>query len=144
MDELRAAVLRMPLRKLPAITAAMLKSKYRIRAALASFPEVELRRIQDPSGDTGCFLITTDATSDVARCVNASLKAEGIRTYPQGISNILMTDWGLHLYYNNVRLVRRTSVSSDFHGIWPRIAAWFRNIVGAHARWRIACLSAAS
>ncbi|MBV9081075.1 MAG: DegT/DnrJ/EryC1/StrS family aminotransferase [Acidobacteriaceae bacterium] len=114
MDELRAAVLRVQLRKLPAITAAMRSSKYRIRASLANFPEVQLRRIIDPSGDTGCFLITTYATAEVARRVNESLKAEGIRTYPQGISNVLMTDWGLHLYYNNVSLVRKTSVSSNF------------------------------
>src|SRR5262249_26697934 len=100
MDELRAAVLRVQLRKLPAITAAMRQSKYRIRARLASFPAVQLRRIPDPSGDTGCFLITTYATPDVAWRVNDALKAEGIRTYPQGISNILMTNWGLHLYYN--------------------------------------------
>jgi 8-amino-3,8-dideoxy-alpha-D-manno-octulosonate transaminase len=34
MDELRAAVLRVQLRKLLAITAAMRRSKYRVRAAL--------------------------------------------------------------------------------------------------------------
>jgi len=110
LDELRAAVLRVQLRKLPAITAAMRRSKYRIRAALAGFPQVGLRRIADPSGDTGCFLITTYATPETARQVNAGLQAEGIRTYPQGISNVVMTDWGLHLYYNNVSLLRRASV----------------------------------
>ena len=114
MDELRAAVLRVQLRKLPAITAAMQHSKYRIRAALGAFPEVRLRRIQDPSGDTGCFLITTYATPETARRVNEALKSEGIRTYPQGISNVLMTDWGLHLYYNNVSLVKKTSVAAGF------------------------------
>lgn len=114
MDELRAAVLRVQLRKLPAITEAMRKSKYRIRAALAGFPEVHLRRIEDPAGDTGCFLITTYATANAARRVNESLRAEGIRTYPQGISNILMTNWGLHLYYNNVSLVQKTGVSAGF------------------------------
>jgi len=114
MDELRAAVLRVQLQKLPAIITAMRKSKYRIRAGLGDFPEAQLRRMIDPSGDTGCFLITTYPTPDVARRVNESLKAEGIRTYPQGISNVLMTGWGLHLYYNNVSLVRKTSVSPGF------------------------------
>ncbi len=37
------------------------------------------------------------------------LRAEGIVTSPQGVSNVVMTDWGLHLYYNNVSLVGRTS-----------------------------------
>jgi len=114
MDELRAAVLRVQLRKLPAITAAMRNSKYRIRAALAGIPEVRLRRILDPAGDTGCFLITTYASPEAARRVHDALEAAGIRTYPQGISNVLMTDWGLHLYYNNVSLVQKASVAPGF------------------------------
>jgi len=110
LDELRAAILRVQLRKLPAITGAMRASKYRIREALAAFPQVRLRRIQDPAGDTGCFLITTYETPDLAQRVQASLKAEGIGTYPQGVSNVVMTGWGLHLYYNIISLVRKTSV----------------------------------
>jgi len=110
MDEVRAAILRVQLRKLPAITSAMRRSKYRIRQALEQFPEVQLRRMVDPGGDTGCFLITTYVSSDMARRVNAMLRAEGIVTEPQGISNIVMTDWGLHLYYNIVSLVQRRSV----------------------------------
>jgi dTDP-4-amino-4,6-dideoxygalactose transaminase len=38
------------------------------------------------------------------------LRAEGIVTDPQGISNIVMTEWGFHLYYNIVSLVQKTSV----------------------------------
>ena len=109
MDELRAAVLRVQLRKLPAITGAMRRSKYRIRQALEQFPEVKLRRIQDPAGDTGCFLITTYADAATAQRVNRMLRAEGIVTAPQGISNVVMTEWGLHLYYNIVSLVQRAS-----------------------------------
>jgi 8-amino-3,8-dideoxy-alpha-D-manno-octulosonate transaminase len=107
MDELRAAVLRVQLRKLPATIGAMRKSKYRIRRALEPFKEVQLRRIIDPEGDTGCFLITTYRDAETARDVNASLRAEGIVTFPQGISNVVMTEWGLHLYYNNRSMVAR-------------------------------------
>ena len=109
MDELRAAILRVQLKKLPTIISAMRRSKYRIRQALEQFPEVRLRRIQDPLGDTGCFLITTYRDAETARRVNRMLRAEGIVTSPQGVSNVVMTDWGLHLYYNNVSLVGRTS-----------------------------------
>jgi dTDP-4-amino-4,6-dideoxygalactose transaminase len=42
--------------------------------------------------------------------VNKALRAEGIVTERQGISNIMMTEWGLHLYYNIASLVNRTSV----------------------------------
>jgi 8-amino-3,8-dideoxy-alpha-D-manno-octulosonate transaminase len=109
MDELRAAILRVQLMKLPAITGAMRRSKYRIRQALEQFPEVQLRRIQDPLGDTGCFLITTYKNAETARRVNRMLRAEGIVTSPQGVSDVVMTDWGLHLYYNNISLLRKAS-----------------------------------
>jgi 8-amino-3,8-dideoxy-alpha-D-manno-octulosonate transaminase len=114
LDEMRAAVLRVQLRKLPRIVAAMHASKYRIREALAKFPGVQLRKIVDPAGDTGCFLITTYADAETAQRVNGALRAEGMVTFPQGVSNVVMTDWGLHLYYNNVSLVNTASV--DGHG----------------------------
>jgi len=110
LDELRAAVLRVQLKKLPTTVAAMRRSKYRIRAALEKRPAVRLRRILDPAGDTGCFLIVTFADGVTARRVNEALRAEGIVTFPQGVSNILLTSWGLHLYYNNPSLVGKTSV----------------------------------
>jgi 8-amino-3,8-dideoxy-alpha-D-manno-octulosonate transaminase len=110
IDEMRAAVLRVQLSKLPAIVAAMHASKYRIRRALAGTPGVVFRTIQDQAGDTGCFLITTYATPETARNVNASLRDQGIIAAPGGISNILMTDWGLHLYYNITGLSRKDSV----------------------------------
>ena len=112
LDEMRAAVLRVQLKKLPKIVAAMHASKYRIREALAKLPGVQLRRIVDPAGDTGCFLITSYADAPRAQRVNRALRAEGIVTHPQGVSNVVMTDWGLHLYFNNVSLVNKTSVDA--------------------------------
>jgi len=114
MDELRAAILRVQLRKLPAIIGAMRASKYRIRAALARFPQVRLRRVSDPAGDTGCFLIATYPSPDAARRVNRRTRADGIVTWPQGCSNVVMTDWGMHLYYNIPSLVKKTSVAPGF------------------------------
>lgn len=110
MDEIRAAILRVQLRKLPKITGAMNRSKYRIRQAFEPFAEVQLRTIQDPSGDTGSFLISSYPDAASARRVNHMLRNEGIVTFPQGISDIVMTDWGLHLYSNIASLVKRTSV----------------------------------
>jgi len=110
MDEIRAAILRVQLRKLPQITGNMRRSKYRIREALKQFSQVGLRRIVDERGDTGCFLLTTFPTAELAREVNRALRAEGIVTFSQGINDIVMTDWGLHLYYNIPSLVQKTSV----------------------------------
>jgi 8-amino-3,8-dideoxy-alpha-D-manno-octulosonate transaminase len=109
LDELRAAVLRVQLSKLPQITGSMRRSKSRIRKAIENFPEIRLRRIVDPAGDTSSFLITTYENPKTAKQVNLALRAEGIVTYPQGVTNIVMTDWGFHLYYNIVSLVNRTS-----------------------------------
>ncbi len=108
MDELRAAILRVQLAKLPETTARMRHSKYRIRRALERIGKLRLRRVPDTEGDTGCFLITTYPDAAKAREVNRALRAEGIVTHPQGVSNVVMTDWGLHLYYNNASLVART------------------------------------
>jgi dTDP-4-amino-4,6-dideoxygalactose transaminase len=110
LDELRGAVLRVQLKKMPGIIERMRTSKYRIRQALEELPGVKLRRVVDPPGDTGAFLITTYENATIARQVNEALRAEGIVTFPQGLSNIRMTDWGLHLYYNIVSLVTRRSI----------------------------------
>lgn len=112
MDELRGAVLRVQLRKLPRVIESMHRSKYRIRKALEAHPAVQLRRVIDPAGDTGCFLITTYPDAATAREVCSALRAEGIHTYPQGTSNLVMTDWGLHLYSNNASLLQRASVDA--------------------------------
>lgn len=110
LDEVRAAILRVQLKKLPSIIERMHASKYRIRTALEKFPQVQLRKIIDKKGDTGCFLIITYHDAETAKKINLALRAEGIVTSSQGISNILMTDWGLHLYYNIPSLVNQTSV----------------------------------
>jgi 8-amino-3,8-dideoxy-alpha-D-manno-octulosonate transaminase len=109
IDELRAAILRVQLRKLPETVRRMRASKQRIRQALESINGVQLRRLVDPQGDTGSFLITTYDSAARAREVHEALLAEGIRTHPQGVSNIIMTGWGLHIYYNIASLAGRRS-----------------------------------
>ena len=109
LDELRASVLRVQLKKLPQVIASMHRSKYRIRQALEQYPEVRLRRIVDREGDTGCFLISTYKDPETARRICDALRAEGIVTSPQGVNNVVMTDWGLHIYSNIPSLVNKTS-----------------------------------
>jgi dTDP-4-amino-4,6-dideoxygalactose transaminase len=113
LDELRAAILRVQLRKLPAIIARMRGSKYRIRRQLEHYPQLHLRRIHDPQGDTGCFLIVSFAGAEMARNVNRALRAEGVVTSSQGVNNVVMTDWGLHIYSNIVSLVNKTSIDKS-------------------------------
>jgi 8-amino-3,8-dideoxy-alpha-D-manno-octulosonate transaminase len=109
LDELRGAILRVQLTKLPAIIAHMRESKYRIRKALENLPNIRLRRVVDPQGETGSFLICTFKDAASAKTTSEMLRSEGIFTEPQGVTNIVMEDWGLHLYYNILSLVYRTS-----------------------------------
>ena len=110
IDEMRAAILRVQLRKLPRVIEKMRSSKYRLRQALKKYPQATLRRIIDEAGDTGCFLLTTFPAAAMAREVNRALRAEGIVTFSQGVNNIVMTEWGLHIYHNIPSLVQKTSV----------------------------------
>ncbi|MFZ0518065.1 MAG: DegT/DnrJ/EryC1/StrS family aminotransferase [Acidobacteriaceae bacterium] len=110
MDEIRAAILRVQLRKLATVIGNMRRSKYRIRTALQQHPEIRLRKVVDTDGDTGGFLLTTFGAPEIAQKVNGALRAEGIVTSAIGINNIVMTQWGLHIYYNIPSLVHKTSV----------------------------------
>ncbi|MGB8479646.1 MAG: DegT/DnrJ/EryC1/StrS family aminotransferase [Acidobacteriaceae bacterium] len=110
LDEMRAAILRVQLRKLPTVIRHMNRSKYRIRHALEAYPGIHLRKIADPQGDTGSFLVTTYPSPETATRINQALRAEGIVTLPQGVNNIVMTHWGLHIYYNIPSLVQKTGV----------------------------------
>jgi dTDP-4-amino-4,6-dideoxygalactose transaminase len=109
LDEVRGAILRVQLEKLPQIIRHMRQSKYRIRSVLEGFPQLHLRRVVDCDGDTGCFLIFTLDRGSEAQRVRQALRAEGIATSAQGITNVVMTDWGLHIYSNIVSLVKKTS-----------------------------------
>jgi len=88
----------------------MRQSKYRIRHALEKFPQIRLRRVIDADGDTGAFLIVRLRNAEEARRINQELRAEGIVTSSQGVNNVVMTDWGLHIYSNIVSLVNKTSI----------------------------------
>jgi 8-amino-3,8-dideoxy-alpha-D-manno-octulosonate transaminase len=112
MDELRAAILRVQLKKLPTVISHMHNSKYRIRKALEQHSEIGFRRVVDPTGDTGCFLLTTFRDPETARETNRALRAEGIITLAQGVNNIVMTQWGLHIYYNIPSLVNKTGADT--------------------------------
>jgi 8-amino-3,8-dideoxy-alpha-D-manno-octulosonate transaminase len=98
------------LKKLPTVIEHMHRSKYCIRRELEQHPEIRLRKIIDQGGDTGCFLLTTFEDAESAREVNLALRAEGVVTLAQGVNNIVMTEWGLHIYYNIPSLVNKTGV----------------------------------
>ena len=107
LDELRAAVLRVQLRKLPATLARLRTSKFRIREALESLGKVNLRRLVDPAGDTGAFLLSTFPTEQLAREVNVRMRWHGITCSSDDVSNVILIDYGLHIYFNIPSLVQK-------------------------------------
>ncbi len=121
MSEIGAAVVRAQLRKLDAIVGHMRASKRRIKAALGDLREARWRRIDDPDGDSGPFIIATFATPDAARGVAKACAAGGLTC-------VHLPDYGLHVYYNVRALVEKRSNSADgFPWSHPSNAALVRD-----------------
>ena len=110
--ELLAAVVCAQLPKLDRITENMRQRKYALRKKLAAIPGLGFRRIIDPEGDTGAFLIMNWKDRDTCLRMVEETREMGIQTGPWGINNIHMTEWGLHIYYNNASLVEKRSLSA--------------------------------
>ncbi len=94
MSELAGAMSLAQLRKLDAITGAMRSSKYAIRRELGQIKGLQCRRIMDPEGDSGPFLIATLPSPDVCEAFADALHAEGIRGHEGSCACIAMENWG--------------------------------------------------
>jgi dTDP-4-amino-4,6-dideoxygalactose transaminase len=113
LDELRAAVLRVQLRKMDATINRMRHSKLRVRRFLEDQEKVSLRRLVDPDGDTGCFLITTYETAAAASAVNKRLRFHSIVCSSPETSNVVLADYGLHIYFNIAALGKKVGTDSS-------------------------------
>lgn len=113
MSELQAAFGLAQLSKLDRIVHAMRSAKYQIRAVISGIRGLQFRRIEDPSGDNGAFLITIYPTADIARRMAEKLKCLGIKAGPGGNLLFHFDDWGFHLYYNMPALVKKAGSSPD-------------------------------
>ena len=106
MAELCGAVASVQITKLPKILERMRASKRRIRAMLEGTPGLAFRRLNDPEGDTGPFLIMILPDEAAAVSAAGKMKAAGLR-------NIFrIADYGLHIYYNIPPLVGKTPLSA--------------------------------
>lgn len=115
MSEVAAAMLYAQVQKLDQITGAMRVRNRQLYAGLSQIPGVQTRRLIDPDGDSGPFVIITFPSGEIAAQMVEKTRAAGVRPGPQGVGNIRMTDWGLHIYYNNVSLVEKRGVNSSGH-----------------------------
>jgi len=112
MNELSAAMLVAQERKLDTITAAMRRLNQRLYAGLAGIAGVRPRRVIDPAGDSGPFVLLIWPDADTCQRMVQATREAGVVPGPLGLNNVSMRDWGLHLYYNNVSLTQKRGVNS--------------------------------
>jgi len=105
MSELCGAVANVQLAKLPRVIAHMRRSKTRVKELLKDVPKISFRRLNDPEGDTGPFLVLNLADEARAAAVAERMRAAG----QQSVWRI--ADYGLHVYYNIPSLVQRAPLS---------------------------------
>lgn len=105
MGELAGAVANVQLRKLSQVVEHMRTSKQRIKDMLGEIEGVSFRRLNDPDGDTGPFLILTVENESRAVGVTRRLK-------DKGIDNVFhLSEYGLHIYHNIRSLVEKVPLS---------------------------------
>jgi dTDP-4-amino-4,6-dideoxygalactose transaminase len=105
MGELAGAVANVQLHKLSQVVSHMKASKQRIKDILSEIKGISFRKLNDPDGDTGPFLIITfDKESQAVRITQ--------QLTDNGIENIFhLSDYGLHIYYNIRSLVEKIPLS---------------------------------
>ncbi|MGD0521162.1 MAG: aminotransferase class I/II-fold pyridoxal phosphate-dependent enzyme [Terracidiphilus sp.] len=110
--ELLAAVMLAQLDKLDKIASAMRRNKYALKKRLSAIPGLSFRKIIDPDGDTGAFMLMIWKDRQTCLRMVEQTRNAGVRCGPSGLNNIAMTDWGLHIYFNNASLVRRSPLNA--------------------------------
>jgi 8-amino-3,8-dideoxy-alpha-D-manno-octulosonate transaminase len=116
MSELTGAVARVQLKKLDKICKAMRTAKNKIKAGIADIKGLTPRKVADPSGDCGNFLLLTlDDRKSSLEFVKL-LRDEGIAADKDGMYPIHMDNWGLHIYYNIPSLVNKRGIAAK--SVW--------------------------
>lgn len=105
MDELRGAIGVVQVGKLPGIVGRMRGHQLRLREALGKTPGIRLRRLVDPSGDSGSYFTWLHDSVDTAERFSTALKAEGLPvSSPHG---------GLHQYRYMSNLLKNAPVTTE-------------------------------
>ncbi|MDE0299651.1 MAG: DegT/DnrJ/EryC1/StrS family aminotransferase [Candidatus Poribacteria bacterium] len=105
MPELSGAVASVQISKLPRIIDNMRGAKRRIKEMLEDIPDLGFRRLNDPDGDTGPFLILVLDDEDKAAGAAKKLIDAGLHNVFQ------ISEYGLHIYFNIPSLVGKIGVT---------------------------------
>ena len=106
MNELSASVAAVQLGKLPDIVQHMRGSKNRIKAMLSDVPGMTFRRLNDPDGESGPFLVIMLENAEKAVDAVERMKAGGLHNVFQ------ISEYGQHIYYHIATLVRKVPLTS--------------------------------
>jgi dTDP-4-amino-4,6-dideoxygalactose transaminase len=128
MSEVSAAMLLQQVKKLGLITGTMRRHNQQLYAGLSKIPGAKPRRIIDPAGDSGPFVLMTWPTAEICEKLVNATRAAGVRPGPNGIGNIRMTDWGMHIYYNNISLIEKHGVNSAGRPWSDPLNEWAKDI----------------
>ena len=82
----------------------------------------------DPQGDSGPFVLITWPSAEICQQMVDATRAAGVRPGPNGIGNVRMTDWGMHIYYNNVSLIEKHGVNSAGRPWSDPLNEWAKDI----------------
>jgi 8-amino-3,8-dideoxy-alpha-D-manno-octulosonate transaminase len=117
MSEITAAILRVQLRKLPLLLAEMREVKAQLKAVTSRYQRIRTRPMADPGGDTGGFLKLRFENQEIAQRFQRCLTEIGSREQVLALYSFLMSDWGLHIYYQNASLTNKRSICGH-HSVW--------------------------
>jgi len=105
MNELSGALAYVQIGRLPAIVDHMRHSRDRIKSLIADTPGIGFRRLVDPAGSTGPFIILVLASEAKALDTVARLKDGGLHNV------FRIAEYGLHIYSNITPLVQKVPLS---------------------------------
>jgi 8-amino-3,8-dideoxy-alpha-D-manno-octulosonate transaminase len=113
MSEVVAAVLYAQVQKLDRIVGAMRERSRQLYEGLGQIRGVQTRRLPDPEGDSGSFVILTFQDRELATQIVKKTRAAGVRPGAWGFGNIRVADFMMHIYHHNVSLVEKRGVNSS-------------------------------
>lgn len=120
MSEVTAAILRVQLKKLPALISELREVKRDLKSIVSRYKKIKPRKIDDPEGDGASFLKLRFESHEVARTFQHKLSASASAIPRLGLYSILMSAWGLHIYYRNNSLTKKKSICGH-HSPWDLV-----------------------
>ena len=103
MDEIRAAIMRVQLSRLPEILTNLRRSKITLKSRLSGIKGLQFRTVHDPDGDSATTMTLFLPTVKLAKHFVDSLERRGIYAGAEGAAALGRIDQEPHTMYDPVR-----------------------------------------